>query len=87
MSDQSYLSLSFIHYEYLPNGKVMDTYDKWLTIDEQTGYGTMSRTMLYGMAQRGEIPATKFGNQWRYDREDIEQWMKAHATGKGEPKA
>lgn len=43
----------------------------------------MSRTKLYGMAQRGEIPAPKSGNQWRFDREEIDQWMMAHATGKG----
>lgn len=25
----------------------------------------------------------EIGNQWRFDREEINQWMKAHATGKG----
>jgi len=34
----------------------------------------------------GEIPASKIGTQWRFDREEINQWMKAHATGKGEVK-
>jgi PTS system nitrogen regulatory IIA component len=81
MGDQSYLSLSFFHYESLLNGDVMDTYDKWLTIDELASYIKMSRTKLYGMAQRGEVPASKIGNQWRFDREEIDQWMKAHATG------
>ena len=64
------------------NGEVMDKIDKWLTIDELAGYIKMSRTKLYGMAQRGEIPASKIGTQWRFDREEIDQWMKAHATGK-----
>jgi PTS system nitrogen regulatory IIA component len=83
MGDQGYLSLSIFHYESLPNGEVMDKIDKWLTIDELAGYIKMSRTKLYGMAQRGEIPASKIGTQWRFDREEIDQWMKAHATGKG----
>jgi PTS system nitrogen regulatory IIA component len=87
MDAHGYLSLSSFHYESLPSGKVMDKIDKWLTIDELAAYIKMSRTKLYGMAQRGEVPASKIGNQWRSDREEIDQWMKAHATGKGETKA
>ncbi len=83
MGDQDYLSLSIFHYESLPNGEVMDKIDKWLTIEELAGYIKMSRIKLYGMAQRGEVPASKIGNQWRFDREEIDQWMRAHATGKG----
>ncbi|MEA1924092.1 MAG: helix-turn-helix domain-containing protein [Pseudomonadota bacterium] len=64
----------------------MDTFDKWLTIENLATYLKLSRTKLYGMAQRGEIPASKIGNQWRFDREDIDQWMKSHATGKGKSK-
>lgn len=65
----------------------MTILDKWLTLDELASYIKMSRTKLYGMAQRGEIPAAKIGNQWRFDREEIDQWIKAHSTGKGESKA
>lgn len=64
----------------------MDKIDKWLTIDELASYIKMSRTKLYGMAQRGEVPASKIGNQWRFDREEIDLWMKAHATGKAADK-
>lgn len=60
----------------------MDPSDKWLTIDELASYIKISRTKLYGMAQRGEIPASKIGSQWRFDREEIDLWMKAHAIGK-----
>jgi len=81
MGGQGYLSLSNSRYKSLPNGDVMDKLDRWLTIDEVAGYIKMSRTKLYGMAQRGEVPASKIGNQWRFDREEIDNWMKAHATG------
>lgn len=49
---------------------------KWLTIEELAEYLKMGRTKLYRMAQEGEIPASKVGNQWRFDREEIDQWMK-----------
>jgi len=57
---------------------------KWLTIEELAEYLKMGRTKLYRMAQEGDIPASKVGNQWRFDREEIDQWMKRQkpATGK-----
>ncbi len=50
--------------------------DKWLTTDELSDYLKMGRTKLYHMAQEGAIPASKVGNQWRFDREEIDDWMK-----------
>ena len=52
----------------------MDT-DKWLTLDELAEYLKLSRTKLYRMAQEGEIPASKIGAQWRFDRKAIDAWM------------
>lgn len=51
--------------------------EKWLTIDELSKYLKMGRTKLYRMAQEREIPASKVGNQWRFDREEIDLWMKS----------
>ncbi|HON93753.1 MAG TPA: helix-turn-helix domain-containing protein [Sedimentisphaerales bacterium] len=50
---------------------------KWLTIEELAEYLKMGRTKLYSMARDGDIPASKVGNQWRFDREEIDQWMKS----------
>ena len=51
----------------------MERFEKWMTINELAQYLKMSRTKLYGMAQRGEIPVSKIGNQWRFDREEVDQ--------------
>ena len=51
--------------------------DKWLTIDELADYLKMGRTKLYRMAQKADMPASKVGNQWRFDREEIDVWMKS----------
>lgn len=50
---------------------------KWLAIEELAEYLKMGRTKLYSMARDGDIPASKVGNQWRFDREEIDQWMKS----------
>ena len=57
--------------------------DKWLTLDELAEYLKLSRTKLYRMAQNGEIPASKIGSQWRFDREEIDAWMKSQKPGGG----
>jgi excisionase family DNA binding protein len=58
--------------------------DKWLTLEELTAYLKLSKTKLYGMAQRGEIPAAKIGSQWRFDREKIDAWMDSQSGSKEE---
>jgi excisionase family DNA binding protein len=50
---------------------------KWLTVEELSAYLKMSRTKLYNLAQKGEIPVSKVGSQWRFDREEIDDWMKS----------
>jgi len=54
--------------------------DKWLTLDELAEYLKLGRTKLYQMAQGGEIPASKVGNQWRFDREEIDAWVRSQRT-------
>ncbi len=51
--------------------------DKWLTVNELAAYLKMGRTRLYTMAQKGNIPGNKIGKQWRFDREEIDEWIKS----------
>lgn len=53
----------------------MEPQDKWLTIEELSGYLKISRSKLYQMAQKGELPGSKIGTQWRFDRDRIDKWM------------
>lgn len=53
----------------------MDPNEKWLTIDDLAAYLKVSRAKLYQMAQKGRLPASKIGTQWRFDRQKIDEWM------------
>ena len=53
----------------------MEPQDRWLTIEELSGYLKLSRSKLYQMAQKGELPGSKIGTQWRFDRNRIDEWM------------
>ncbi len=50
--------------------------DRWLTLEELAAYLKLSSSKLYKMAQEGEIPASKVASQWRFDRLEIDEWMK-----------
>jgi len=50
--------------------------DNWLTIDKLAEYLKMRRTNPYRTTQDGEILASKVGNQWRFNKEQIDVWMK-----------
>jgi len=63
----------------------VNTPDKWLTIGELAQYLKMGRTKLYAMAQQGKVPGNKIGSQWRFDREEIDRWVKSgEAAGSAE---
>lgn len=74
-----YLMLSYFIMESKEAVTDMKPQDKWLTIEELSGYLKMSRSKLYQMAQKGELPGSKIGTQWRFDREKIDAWMDDHS--------
>jgi excisionase family DNA binding protein len=44
-----------------------DEISKWLRIPKST---------IYKLCLEGQIPGTKIGRHWRFDRNDIEIWFK-----------
>ena len=46
-----------------------------MTIDELSGYLKVSKETLYKMVQKKEIPASKIGNQWRFQKTRIDSWF------------
>jgi excisionase family DNA binding protein len=51
--------------------------DKWLTVKEVAAYLKLSVDLVYKLSQKGQIPVSRIGNQWRFDREEIDSWMKS----------
>ncbi len=55
----------------------MPDQDEILTISEVAELLKIAEKTVYGLAQRGEIPAFKVGGQWRFSRAAIDSWIKA----------
>ena len=49
--------------------------DKVLTIEELAAYLKISKSSLYKLAQKGEIPGQKVCKHWRFRRDIIDQWL------------
>lgn len=58
--------------------------DRWITIEEVAKYLQVSKDLIYRLAQKGKIPASKLGNLWRFKKEEIDEWMKNNRNRKKE---
>lgn len=50
--------------------------DKWLTIEQIAEYLQVSTEKLYKLCQKGKMPASKVGGQWRFDIKEVDQWVR-----------
>ena len=49
--------------------------EQMMTIDDVANYLQMSKNKIYIMAQRNLIPASKIGNQWRFTKSILNEWI------------
>lgn len=50
---------------------------EWLSVDEAAKYLGVSSSSLYSLAQQGRVPGNKLGKMWRFNRRDLDAWMRA----------
>lgn len=49
--------------------------DDIITIKEVAEYLKIKEKTAYALAAKGEIPGFKVGGSWRFDKNDIQQWI------------
>jgi len=52
----------------------------WMTVKQVAEYLQISDDKIYDMAKKGELPAVKIRQQWRFDREEIDRWLKTQSS-------
>lgn len=55
---------------------------KLMTIKEVADYLRLSKVTVYKMTRQGKIPALKIGKQWRYNKSEIDSWVKQKSNSK-----
>lgn len=53
----------------------MDLDKPWLTVADICEYMDVSTFVVTSVLRSGELPAVKFGREWRVSREDFEDWI------------
>jgi excisionase family DNA binding protein len=48
-----------------------------MTVRQVADFLQISTDKVYAMAQDGQIPAIKIGNQWRFKKEEMDAWLKS----------
>jgi len=56
--------------------EAIEAEERWMTLEEVAEYLQVSKDSIYWLAQKGEIPASKLGNLWRFKKEEIGEWLK-----------
>ena len=51
-----------------------------MTLQEVAQYLRLSIQTLYKMVEQGRIPALKAGAQWRFRRDEVDEWMRRRAA-------
>jgi len=49
---------------------------KWCTIEQTAEYLQVSKEKMYKLCQRGKIPVSKVGGQWRFDLKEVDLWVR-----------
>jgi len=47
-----------------------------MTVEELAEYLRVKTSTVYDWAKNGKIPAAKIGRLWRFDRGEVENWVK-----------
>lgn len=54
----------------------MNEMNQLMTIEEVAAYMRVSRFTVYRLAKDRSMPATRIGRQWRFQKEEIDRWMR-----------
>jgi excisionase family DNA binding protein len=49
---------------------------EWLDLDGLAAYLKKAKSTLYKLAQAKKLPGHKVGRSWRFDREEVDAWIR-----------
>ena len=52
-----------------------------MTVEEIADYLRVTKKTIYRLLKQSKIPATKVGNQWRFDKSSIDDWLQRSSVG------
>ena len=65
----------------------VDIEKPWLTVADICEYMDVSTFVVTSVLRTGELPAVKFGREWRVSRDDFEDWINQQRADSFQPSA
>ena len=62
-------------WKWLAGNTTMDLQVMNMNVEEISNWLHIPPATIYSFCRRGEIPCTKIGRQWRFERGHIESWL------------
>jgi len=59
-----------------------DSLTSIMTVEEVADWLRLPPSTIYKLCVRGEIPCTKIGKHWRFQRKHIESWFEQKIQGR-----
>ena len=56
--------------------------DKLLTVQEVAEYLRLNLFTVYRMAERGELPGSRFARRWRFSEADLRTWLEQQKSAR-----
>jgi len=57
------------------------TEERWLSVDEIAIHLGIKRDTVYNWISERQMPGHKIGRLWKFDRHEVNEWVKSGATG------
>lgn len=74
-TDESYIIQSEV-LEDKWNPREGTTMVQWMTAKQVASHLQMCKETIYDLAKKGKLPGVKIGQQWRFNRDELETWLK-----------
>ena len=66
------------------NKKMSD--DRWLSVDEIAAHLGVGKETIYTWIEKRDLPAHKVGRFWKFQKEDVDNWVKSGKAAEEEKK-
>jgi excisionase family DNA binding protein len=53
----------------------------WLDLDDLKKYLKIPKSTLYRLVQQGRLPGHKIGRTWRFNQNEVDEWIRAGHQG------
>jgi len=58
--------------------------ERWLSVEEIATHLGVSKETIYRWLEKHKIPAHRMGRLWKFQRVEVDEWVKNGGAGEGE---